>query len=233
MARIVRDGTVKYVSGPGRIALLTEPYCLHPEDYFCAAGGDFDMVLTHHTRFTEMYQNWYYYPHGGTFIDEQDRAIHNKTKLMSTFISEKDSMPGHKLRRLVYPEIRLKLGVDVFGVYVAKKLERKINGMRDYYYHLAIESCQERGYFTEKIIDCFLTGTIPIYWGDPDIGNIFNTDGIIIWDGSPQKLVKIIEGLDVPLTEYQHEAMVENFETAKRYIDYRKTISRLYPGLQL
>ena len=37
-------------------------------------------------------------------------------------------------------------------------------------------------YFTEKLLDCFLSGTIPIYWGCPSIGDFFNTKGMIIFD---------------------------------------------------
>jgi hypothetical protein len=34
-------------------------------------------------------------------------------------------------------------------------------------------------YYTEKITDCFANGVIPVYWGPSDIGDYFNTDGII------------------------------------------------------
>ena len=40
-------------------------------------------------------------------------------------------------------------------------------------------SCYE-SYFTEKLHDCFLTGTIPVYLGAPDIGDFYNLDGIIV-----------------------------------------------------
>jgi hypothetical protein len=33
--------------------------------------------------------------------------------------------------------------------------------------------------FSEKISDCFMMGTIPIYYGIDNIGDYFNTDGII------------------------------------------------------
>ena len=41
------------------------------------------------------------------------------------------------------------------------------------------ENGQYETYFTEKLLDCFATGTIPVYLGAPDIGNYFNKDGII------------------------------------------------------
>ena len=37
-------------------------------------------------------------------------------------------------------------------------------------------------FFTDKIIDCFLTGTIPIYHGCQDISDYFDIEGIIIFN---------------------------------------------------
>jgi hypothetical protein len=46
-------------------------------------------------------------------------------------------------------------------------------------FSVAIENGFYESYYTEKILDCFATGTIPVYKGTPDIGNFFNSDGII------------------------------------------------------
>ena len=42
-------------------------------------------------------------------------------------------------------------------------------------YSIAIESSQETNYFTEKLIDCLITKTIPVYWGCPNISEFFDT----------------------------------------------------------
>jgi hypothetical protein len=39
----------------------------------------------------------------------------------------------------------------------------------DYTFALCFENSILQGWITEKIFDCFFTGTIPIYWGAPDI----------------------------------------------------------------
>jgi len=44
---------------------------------------------------------------------------------------------------------------------------------------LAIENCSYPGYITEKFIDAALADTIPIYWGDPDVADYFNTKAFI------------------------------------------------------
>ena len=42
-------------------------------------------------------------------------------------------------------------------------------------YSVAIESSSEKNYFTEKLIDCLITKTIPVYWGCPNINDYFDT----------------------------------------------------------
>lgn len=46
-------------------------------------------------------------------------------------------------------------------------------------FHIAIENCRSRYYFTEKLLDCFLTDTVPIYWGCRNVGEYFDMGGII------------------------------------------------------
>ena len=230
MKRIIRDPDIKHVvSGVGKVAVLEEPYLLHPEDYILAAGKNFDMVLSHHKRFVERYDNWSYYPLGGTFIKEEEWELYEKIGGVSMFITEKNTMPGHKLRHKVYNSLRN--DIDFYG-WGFNAVENKADGLRDYPFSIVIESCQERGYFTEKLLDCFLTGTIPIYWGDPDIGDHFDAKAFIIWDGTISDLEHILSGIPKygKIAErIWEEGIKENFETAKKYIDYKKTIERMYP----
>lgn len=44
---------------------------------------------------------------------------------------------------------------------------------------IAFENESHRGYATEKIIEPLLMGSIPIYWGDPEIEDDFNPDCLI------------------------------------------------------
>lgn len=46
-------------------------------------------------------------------------------------------------------------------------------------FSIACENSFYKGYTTEKIINAFNAGTIPIYWGNPDITNIINSKAII------------------------------------------------------
>ena len=68
--------------------------------------------------------------------------------------------------------------IDLYGNGY-KAIINKEEGLKDYCFSFAIENSVEPGYFTEKILDCFLTGTIPIYYGDPSIQETFDNRGII------------------------------------------------------
>lgn len=83
-------------------------------------------------------------------------------------------------------------------------------------FSIAIESTKEDSYFSEKLIDCLLTKTVPIYWGAPDIGNFFNTKGMIIVDDY-NDLISKINQIDESTYDAMKPYIDENFEKAKEY----------------
>ena len=52
--------------------------------------------------------------------------------------------------------------------------------MFDSMFHICIENNNAKDYFTEKIIDCIISKTVPVYYGCPNIGEYFDLNGIII-----------------------------------------------------
>ena len=56
---------------------------------------------------------------------------------------------------------------------------RKRRYMEDFRFSLSFENSSHPGYVTEKIADAFIARTIPVYWGDPCIGEEFNEDAFI------------------------------------------------------
>jgi hypothetical protein len=55
----------------------------------------------------------------------------------------------------------------------------KCNFLKDYKFTIAFENSSVEGYTTEKIIQPMLVGSIPIYWGNPRIGEDFNAKSFI------------------------------------------------------
>lgn len=49
-------------------------------------------------------------------------------------------------------------------------IDDKLNTIKNYRFTLCYEnSCDQNGYITEKIFDCFAAGSVPIYWGAPNV----------------------------------------------------------------
>jgi len=48
-----------------------------------------------------------------------------------------------------------------------------------YRFVIAFENTEGEGYCTEKIVNAFLAGAVPIYWGAPDVGETFNEAAFI------------------------------------------------------
>jgi hypothetical protein len=99
--------------------------------------------------------------------------------------------------------------VDLFGRGFSE-IQFKEDGLATYMFSIAHENASYPGYFTEKILDCFATGTIPIYWGDPEIGRIFNTDGIIMLNETFK-----LDSLTPDLYYSKIEAVKENCQIVK------------------
>ena len=63
--------------------------------------------------------------------------------------------------------------------HTARKWTGKRAFLSHYKFTVAFENSSAPGYHTEKILDPMTAGSIPIYWGDPEIGDVFNTASFI------------------------------------------------------
>ena len=114
---------------------------------------------------------------GKSFIENGE--IYSKTKLVSMVASNKVMCEEHKFRQQVINKFSKKC--DHYG-WGYNPIQNKESALKDYCFSFVIENATYSNMFTEKITDCFMTGTVPIYYGMPNIGDFFNIDGIIILD---------------------------------------------------
>ncbi len=65
-------------------------------------------------------------------------------------------------------------------------------------FSIAFENSSHPGYTTEKLIQSFAAGTVPIYWGDPKVKEVFNPDSFIcVHDFSSfSEVVEKVKSLD-------------------------------------
>ena len=77
-------------------------------------------------------------------------------------------------------------------------VESKLEFQKQYKFSLAFENSSSNGYTTEKIVDAFAAGGIPIYWGDPRIEEVFNAKSFINANrfSSYEKLIEYIKIID-------------------------------------
>ena len=108
-------------------------------------------------------------------------GIPEKSRPLSVIASTKTTTRGHRQRLNLVRHLVEHLPMDVYGRGFAP-LEDKWTGLAPYRYSIAIENSAHPDYWTEKITDCFLAGTIPIYFGCPNIADFFPAKSFIPLD---------------------------------------------------
>ena len=145
----------------------------NPEVYI----ESYDAIFTHDKELLDIDPKFKFVWGQGSVIEEV--GLFEKTKLVSCVCSGKTMTEGHQLRLEIAKQLADSGQVDMYGEAFNYVL-RKIDGIKDYMFSFAMENSCYESYFTEKLHDCFLTGTIPVYLGAPDIGDFYNLDGIIV-----------------------------------------------------
>jgi len=198
-----------------KVAWLLEPNAIHPHMYEWIQTNNklFDYVLTFDEDLISRGQNYLYYPHGRCWINNyKDLKKENKVSIIA---SSKNFTEGHQLRHKVIDKFK---DIEVFG-YGYNPVENKEDSLSKYMYSVTIENCRQPGYWTEKIVDCFATKTIPIFWGDDAVSDFFDPDGIIYFN-SQEELGEILEDLKVngeSIFESKKAAVEKNFKLVEEY----------------
>lgn len=202
-----------------KIGLLMEPRAINPSIYeWVKINYDkFDTILTYDKELIEISPNIIFYPHSGCWIEPEDQKVYNKTKLLSIIASQKNETIGHKLRHQIIKSVTSEItDFDIFGR-AYNPIDYKLNALKDYAFSIIIENSKSDYYFTEKLIDSFVTGTVPIYWGCPSIGDFFNLNGMLIFNDI-NHLLLIINSLSYEKYNSMLPAINENYEKAKQFL---------------
>ncbi len=196
----------------------------------------FDTVFTCDDSIVDLDpQRCIFIPRGGCWIKIEDHRIYPKSRLVSFMSSSKSfnswSAVGHRIRpdlyyiltqmggclgtRLERAGIKEKIGL--FGNITGNNIPYKLPALQDYMFHIAIENMIHDTYFTEKLTDCFATGTVPIFRGSYKIDRFFNPDGIIFFD-SLEELTDIL--IDLREDDYysRMDAIRDNFERVREFL---------------
>lgn len=199
--------------GNKKIAWIVESSAIIPEtiNYIKLnhkkISESYEFLITHDKSISCLEDNFYYLPPSGYWVE--DPQCYPKTKVCSMITSDKNFCSGHSFR--LSSANRLKDKLDLFGRGI-RTFEKKEDALSDYMFSVTMENASYEGYWSEKILDCFACGTIPIYYGDPSIGDHFNMDGIIVFNEEFDPSILTDE-----LYLSKEDAIIDNFERCLKY----------------
>lgn len=104
-----------------------------------------------------------------------------KPRVLSWVTSNKDVLSGHRRRMRFLQAIKDKVPFDLYGRGF-KPIDDKWDGIAPYRYSVAFENARAPHYFTEKVMDCFVCRTLPLYYGSPELQRYFPAKSFVAID---------------------------------------------------
>ena len=216
---------------PINIMVLQEPneyFGYH--DWAIANKGLFSAILTWDDKILNTCDNAVFLPFGHTwFKPYQYEQPHEKKFELSHLRGTLLKTYGQSLRHeLLDRKDEIKIPTNFYSTYGDRhNIENARIGKEEVFgnsmFGVAIENTSHNGYFTEKILDCFLLKTIPVYWGCSSITNFFKQDGIITFDNVDDLIVKVNK-LDESYYNDRLDVIEENYNKALSYVNYEQNI---------
>jgi hypothetical protein len=242
---IAQDSFQKH-SNTRNIYIQLEPDAIRPvESKIISYANQYDFILTFNENILKQCPNAYKYLFGMTRIlpeDVNSINITNKKFIITSITNDKLMTVGHHFRHTIFynQEKILSIPKCFYRSTDSKNLpeihnnprlpaeeSRKIELFQESQFSLVIENSRQTHYFTEKLCDCLITKTIPVYYGCPNISEYFDTSGwIILENESMDELIKKLYTLTPEYYMNHIDTVMKNFETVKQYIDIQENINR-------
>tara|TARA_R110000824_G_scaffold104379_3_gene247824 strand:- start:3901 stop:4743 length:843 start_codon:yes stop_codon:yes gene_type:complete len=188
-----------------------EPRVVVPEAYEFVKNNidDFEMVFTFDEDLLNSHPKFRFCPFGSSrFSNKEDRTIRSKDKNLSIIGNVRYcNYPGHILRDAIIN----KWGSEFDSIKNRGTFEDKKKYLNDFRYSVVVENSKQNHYFSEKLIDCLLVGTVPIYWGCDTLFDFgFDKRGIITFENEDdlEEILSSIGELDyekrMPWVSHNH-----------------------------
>lgn len=236
---------------PVNILMIMEPNQMFGyHNWALQNAHSFNAILTWGQEILDTCDNSSFFPFGISWLDgEYVKTVDSRIKKfeVSYLCGAKQMIEGHHLRHRLYkreneiivpkkwyytlPDYTFNQGNHTIVQYEGKSpgSEKKII-WDESMFSICIENSSNYSYQTEKVIDAFLTKTVPIYWGAKNLYEFYNPDGFIIMQDENDCIYKVNK-----LTEEDYHkrksAIDENYEKAKYYADlygrFRDTMTEI------
>jgi hypothetical protein len=130
-----------------------------------------------------------------------------KTKKVNIIVSAMNnkSYGNTYNQRIAFVEtvIKQKLPIEIYGrlwrpdgEWIKGPFERKLDVIKDCEFSIGIENSCEKNYISEKFFDSFMVDTVPVYYGCPNVTEIYDKDSFIALDiNDPNKYIPLLEEL--------------------------------------
>lgn len=201
------------------LAILSEPD--HLRHYSPEYLRQFDWVVTwrNDIRASNVIRSWCL---DGWWLkrtyDQLKNDVIVKNRMLSVVASDRSVAEGHRKRFAFINRLigHFKDRLDVFGTIAGSYCHDKYPALAPYRYSIAIESTASPDYWTEKIADCYLTETMPLYFGCPNITDYFSGDSFVPIDIDDYK--SSIQAIERAMEENLYEKHRHHIVDAKHRI---------------
>lgn len=137
---------------------------------------------------------------------------------VSFLTSSKAFCPGHKLRCEIYERLPETFGaLKVIKHMSPPRIPDKRTILVPYQFSIAVENALHNNWFADKIVDCFVAKTFPIYWGCPNLQRFFNMDGVVCFS-TYRELEQILSTLTPDFYSSRLPAIEDNYNRALKYV---------------
>lgn len=214
-------------------------------DYLIENKNKYQIILTFDKYILDYCSNSKFYVYGTTWIPKEiysNLDMLKKEFKISTLASSKliNNAAGHHFRQIIhhnqtllnnfpitfFRSLRTQPYLTDYGDNPFLEFDSKTGLFEEFEFSIVVENSQQENYFTEKLIDCLLTKTIPIYWGCPNISEFFNTSGwIILTNTTIEELISKLQSLTSSYYSNYKQIILENYEKAEKYANLYKNIN--------
>ena len=185
----------------------------------------FDLIITSNPRLFHLPNVAVEY-FGGTWVESFPAQKEFSTSFMFSLGANMPGMSGYEVRKTFLQDAPRVTAMPL-RLYRGKRpyeLSQDIPMLEDdkkdclfrSMFHVAVENQVEPNYFTEKLVDCFASYTVPIYYGCTNIGEFFDMDGII-QASSSDEIIQILNDLSVSDYWRRMPAMQRNYVSSQKY----------------
>jgi hypothetical protein len=187
----------------------------------------YDLILTYNNNVLSECSNAVFFANNGVWTTESDVA---QKKFAASFLTSRKTLcPGHKFRVDTFNNLQQQLNSGYtpplpIAMHMSPPyLPDKRSMLVPFQYAVSIQNSRQYSYFSEILLDCFATKTIPIFWGCANIGQFFNIEGILAFGNEPgeKRFKEVLNSItpDFYFRPNVQAAIEENYQKSLLYQD--------------